>query len=495
MLQKEISEMQLGGATEDEVRSLKKGKKELEMQMKEQEEELDDLAAQVQLLEASKTKLEMEMASVKKEHRRELINKDEEIEEARAAAAKKVKILEQQLEQEHEERIAFVRERHELEGKIMNLQDMLERSGDEEQVSKLKKDLKRTKALLRDAQLIVEKTQNKGTNKVIMRQLKNQLEDAEFARTAAMKAKQNAELELADVHQQLEDVSRSKSDLEDKHLRMAREKADISSQLQENEEELHDIMRKYKASVAAVSTDQITIQDQAGTIQELEEERNKLREQLAEMSQRVDCLDADNVSTLQHKRLEMKIRELESKLELELTTRSRMDTQIARLKESIEKLNKEIDETRLREQSSQEQQRKLARQLRDLKEDYTTIQGKETELSQKKGDLEKQLEVAESETLTVKSDLKLALKRIEDLQAAIAGEIDSAESEDNSDSSSDEEMHQNMDQRQRNLSIQRDRESISRDIRGANRTLSEHDESLDKSARFEGISEGDESQA
>merc|ERR1719318_1182511 len=428
------------------------------------------------------------MIQMRKELKHEIQSREDELEDARNASSKKVKMLEQQLEQEHEERLGFLRERHDFEGKIMNLQDLLERSGDEDQIAKLNRDLKRTKALLRDAQLMIEKAQNEGTNKVLVRQLKNQLEDAEFARTAAMKGRQNAELELADVQIQHEDVSRSKSDLEDKHLRMAREKADIASQLQENEEELHDIMRKYKASVAAVSTDQITIQDQAGTIQELEEERNKLREQLAEMSQRVDCLDADNVSTLQHKRLEMKIRELESKLELELTTRSRMDTQ-------IEKLNKEIDDMRLRDQSSQEQQRKIARQLRDLKEDYTTIQGKETELSQKKGDLEKQLEVAEVETMTVKSDLKLAMKRIEDLQVAISGEIDSESYSDHGSESSDEEMHQILDQRQRTLSIQRDRESISRDIRGANRTLSEHDESLDKTARFEGISEGDESQA
>ena len=53
---------------------------------------------------------------------------------------------------------------------------MLERSGDEEQVAKLKKDLKRTKALLKDAQLMLEKSQNEGTNKVIMRQLKNQVQ-------------------------------------------------------------------------------------------------------------------------------------------------------------------------------------------------------------------------------------------------------------------------------------------------------------------------------
>merc|ERR1719233_2539760 len=108
----------MDSTSEDEVRALKKSKKDLEMQLKDQEEELDDLAAQVQMLEGSRTKLEMEMATIKKEHRREIVSKEEEIEEARASANKKVKILEQQLEQEHEERIMFLRERHDLEQKI-----------------------------------------------------------------------------------------------------------------------------------------------------------------------------------------------------------------------------------------------------------------------------------------------------------------------------------------------------------------------------------------
>merc|ERR1719357_2450066 len=272
-LTREVADLENRGADQEEVTRLKKQKADLENRLREQEEELDDLAGQVQQLEANKVKLEADLTQVRKEHRRELQAKEDELEDVRAASGKKVKVLEQQLEQEHEERINFLRERHDLEGKIMNLQDLLDRSGDEEQVAKLKKDLKRTKALLKDAQLIVEKTQNEGTNKVIMRQLKNQLEDAEFARTAAMKAKQNCELELADVHQQLDDVSRAKSEIDDKNLRLSREKADLLTNLQENEEELQDVMRKYKASVAAVSTDQITIQDQAATIQELENER------------------------------------------------------------------------------------------------------------------------------------------------------------------------------------------------------------------------------
>ena len=71
------------------------------------------------------------------------------------------------------------------------------------------------------------------------------------------------------------------------------------------------------------------------------------------------------------------------------------------------------------------QLRKLQRQLRDLKEEYANLQQRETEAHSKKNELEKQIEISEAETTTVKNDLKLALKRVEDLQTAINGELDS----------------------------------------------------------------------
>merc|ERR1719445_2130528 len=137
---------------------------------------------------------------------------------------------------------------------------------------------------------------------------------------------------------------------------------------------------------------------------------------------------------------------------------------------------------RLRDQTSQEAQRKQARQLRDLKEDFTTVQGKETELLQKKEVLEKQLEVAEVETATVRTDLKLAIKRIEDLQAAINGEIDSESFSDQIDSedSSDEDS---------TYSKSPKRSSTSNSSRQASSGAN------DSTARFEGIEEGDESEA
>ena len=82
----------------------------------------------------------------------------------------------QQLEQEHEDRIGFLREKHELEGRIANLQDMLESSAEQESlVVKLRKDLKRAKALLKDAHCVAENTQTEGTSNIIMKQLKQQV--------------------------------------------------------------------------------------------------------------------------------------------------------------------------------------------------------------------------------------------------------------------------------------------------------------------------------
>jgi len=65
-----------------------------------------------------------------------------------------------------------------------------------------------------------------------------QLEDAELARNSALKAKQNLEMELSDVQGTLDDVLRTKSEIDDRVIQICREKADLSSQLEDAEEEL-----------------------------------------------------------------------------------------------------------------------------------------------------------------------------------------------------------------------------------------------------------------
>ena len=137
--------------------------------------------------------------------------------------------------------------------------------------------------------------------------------------------------------------------------------------------------------------------------------------------------DLEQLATVK-KQLEKKLNdayeEVEDQRQVVAQWKSQLETQVGRLKETIERLNKEVDDIRIREQSRQDQQKKMGRQLRDLKEDYATLQGKESDLVQKNGDLEKQIEVSDVEVMTLKSDLKLAMKSIEDLQVAISGDIE-----------------------------------------------------------------------
>lgn len=85
------------------------------------------------------------------------------------------------------------------------------------------------------------------------------------------------------------------------------------------------MLKKYRAAVAQVSQEQAALQEAASQVAALEAERNSLKEQLAEMSARVESAEGEQVSNLTQRRLEMKARELESRLELEQTTKTRQE--------------------------------------------------------------------------------------------------------------------------------------------------------------------------
>ncbi|XP_015593292.1 unconventional myosin-XVIIIa isoform X7 [Cephus cinctus] len=442
-LTQELEELTFGGKTEEEVAQLKKAKHELEKKTKDQEEELDDLAGQVQLLEQAKLRLEMSIEQQRKEMRKEMQQRDEELEDVRGNAHKKVKALELQLETEHEERTILLREKHELERRLVAIeeQDRTDRAAEAETTQRLKRDLKRTRALLRDAQTMLERSKGDSAGKAALRQLKNQLEDAECARAAAVKAKQALEQDLNETQLSLEEASRLRSEAEERANVACRERTDLRSQLEENEEELAEMLKKYRAAVQQVSTEKSQLQEAQVQIATLEAERSSLKDQLSELSQRLESVEQlgdPTANSLATRRLEFRTKELESKLELEQTTRARLETQIARLKENVDKLQTETAMLRTKEQNAQDAARRLQRSLREARDEASAAAAREHEATRARRDVEKTLEAAEAETKIARDDLRLALQRIDDLQSAIQGELDLDCSEeattDNSDS-------------------------------------------------------------
>lgn len=106
-----------------------------------------------------------------------------------------------------------------------------------------------------------------------------------------------------------------------------------------------------------------------------------------------------------------------------------LQSQVSRLKEQMERVGSECDSLKLKEAQTSEQSKKHIRQLRQSNEEAALFQQRNTELSSKKQELEKQMELMESEVSTLKSDLKLAFKRIEDLQNALQGDISDSDSD------------------------------------------------------------------
>ncbi|NXY78602.1 MY18A protein, partial [Glareola pratincola] len=414
---------------EASLAKVKKQLRDLEAKVKDQEEELDEQAGTIQMLEQAKLRLEMEMERLRQTHAKEVESRDEEVEEIRQSCQKKLKQMEVQLEEEYEDKQKVLREKRELESKLSAVSEQANQR-DFETEKRLRRDLKRTKALLADAQIMLDHLKNNAPSKREIAQLKNQLEESEFTCAAAVKARKSMEVEIEDLHLQIDDLAKAKAALEEQLSRLQREKNEVQSRLEEDQEDMNELMKKHKAAVAQASRDLAQMNDLQAQLEEVNKEKQELQEKLQGLQSQLEFLEQSMVDKSLVSRQEAKIRELESRLEFERTQVKRLESLATRLKENMEKLTEERDQRAAAENREKEQNKRLQRQLRDVKEEMGELAKKEAEASRKKHELEMDLESLEAANQSLQSDLKLAFKRIGDLQAAIEDEMESDSNED-----------------------------------------------------------------
>ncbi|XP_063833310.1 unconventional myosin-XVIIIa-like [Ostrinia nubilalis] len=466
-------ELEERGGGGDEVAALRRARTDLERRVRDQEEELDDLAGQIQLLESSKLRLEMLLEQQRKEARLEAAARDDEMEETRANAAKKLKMLESQLESEHSERSLLLRERHELERRLAALEEAARADSHEQAalVQRLKRDLKRYRALLRDAQTMLEQKEKEGGAKAQIRQLKNQVEDLELAVRAATKAKQTAEAEASEATAALEEATRAKNDAAERALTATRDAAAARAQLDDAEEEAAELLKKYRSSANALCAAQAEAREASARAEAASEEARQAKERLNELTARLTAAEAGHTLG-QHeaeRRLEMRNKELESSLELEATARARLEGQLARLRDAHEQLAAELgaarardhhaaDElrkltrqlryeamqlaaelgaARARDHHAADELRKLTRQLRELKEENSALNAKLSEAARAKAAAEGAAAAAAADAAAARDEARLAARRATALQEAIAGDLSSPGDSRDTDSDND----------------------------------------------------------
>ncbi|KAK2818617.1 hypothetical protein Q5P01_024178 [Channa striata] len=420
----------------DSLPDLKKQLRVLEGQAGERAEEITKLTGKIQQQQQVHMRFEVEMERMKQIHQKELEDKDEELEDVHKSSQRRLRQLEMQLEQEYEEKQMVIHEKHDLEGLIATLCDQVgHRDFDVEK--KLRRDLKRTHALLADAQLLLATVNSSGQNlpngsKDQIERLHCQLEESEARRLEAERAQATLSQELENTQIELENLCQQKSVLDEQLALLQHEKVDLLKRLEEDQEDLNELMKKHKALIAQSSSDISQIRELQAELEEVKKQRHSLQEELQQCVSRVQFLESSTVGRSIVSKQEARVCDLENKLEFQRGQVKRFEVLVLRLRDSVVRLGEELEQSSQAEARERESARYYQQRLQDMRVEMEELTQREQESSRRRMELEMQVEELSAVRQALQADLETSIRRIVDLQAA----LEEVESSDESDTES-----------------------------------------------------------
>uniref|UniRef100_A0A8U8BTR4 Uncharacterized protein n=1 Tax=Geospiza parvula TaxID=87175 RepID=A0A8U8BTR4_GEOPR len=417
-----VQELSTPGAM-DTVPVLKKKLWDLEGSAAEQKKELERQTAAVEHLEQLHERLELEMERMKQMHQKELEDKDEELEDTQKSCQKRLRQLEMQLEQEHEQRQMVLHEKQDLEGLIGTLCEQIgHRDFDVEK--QLRRDLRRSRALLADVQLLLAAPAGPGGSAPELEHLQSEAKCAE-----AQRCQQTAAQELENLHTELETLSRSKTLVDEQLFQLQHERADLLKRIDEDQEDLNELMEKHKALIAQSAADIAQIRELQTQVEDVKKEKQSLQEKLQAAQARAAQLEQCPAERSIVSRQEARIRDLESQLDFQAVQMKRFEVLVLRLRDSIIQMGEELEKAAESEARERESSRYYQRRMQEMKADMDELVQRELESSRRRVELEQQLaELAEARQ-GLQADLGTSIRRIADLQVALEGLRDSDDSD------------------------------------------------------------------
>lgn len=117
----------------------------------------------------------------------------------------------------------------------------------------------------------------------------------------------------------------AKTAAEDKVLAIMREKNSANTLAQEHDEQLQELLKKYKAQIQQSHVDSITLEDQLEQIGNLERAKQRLQEQLNEAVTNIEFNKLHTVEKHKMQLIELKLRDVQAKLDLEISQKLRYE--------------------------------------------------------------------------------------------------------------------------------------------------------------------------
>ncbi|XP_078237994.1 LOW QUALITY PROTEIN: unconventional myosin-XVIIIb [Pogona vitticeps] len=416
----------------DGVAALRKKLWDLEARAAEQQEELGTQARTTEQLEQLHLRLELEIERMKQLHQKMLEDKEEELEDVRQSCQKRLRQLETQWERACEEKQVTLREKRDLEGLIAALCEQIgHRDFDVEK--RLRRDLKRTHALLADVQLLLETSGPDSVPpgaKEDLEKLRGQLDESVARGAEAHKAQKVLALEVENLHTELEALSRNKILVDEQLYQLQHEKADLLQRIEEDQEDLNELMAKHKALIAQSAADIGQIRELQNQVEEMKKEKHSLQEKLQAAQARVTYLEQAMVERSIVSRQEALICDLENKMEFQSVQIKRFELLVLRLRDSVIKMGEDLEKAKEGEARERESARYYQMRMEEMKADLKELAERELEAHRRRVELEKQVDELSAVRQTLQADLETSIRRIADLQVALE-EVQSSDESDN----------------------------------------------------------------
>ncbi|XP_029474880.1 unconventional myosin-XVIIIb [Rhinatrema bivittatum] len=415
------------------VASLRKRVWELEASTTEQSQLLKEQDNSIQQLEQMRLRFEMEIEGMKQIHLKELEDKEEELEDVQQSCQKRLRQLEMQLEQEYEEKQMVLHEKQDLEGLVGTLCEQIgHRDFDVEK--RLRRDLKRTHALLSDLQLLLATMEESGQSvkEGELEKVHGQLEETQAKYAEAQSSQKSLSMELDSLHVELENICRNKNMVDEQLYQLQHEKADLLKRIDEDQEDLNELMEKHKALIAQSASDITQIRELQEQVEDYQKEKQSLQEKLQVAQSKIDYLEHSMVERSIVSRQEATICDLENKLEFQRAQIKRYEMLILRLRDSVIKMGEELEKAANSEAQEKENAKYYQMRMEEMKVEMHELFEREMEACRRRVELEKQVDELSAVRQTLQADLETSIRRIADLQAA----LEEVESSDESDTES-----------------------------------------------------------
>ncbi|KAL5965565.1 Unconventional myosin-XVIIIa [Taenia solium] len=246
----------------------------------------------------------------------------------------------------------------------------------------------------------------------LIKQLRFQLEETEESKELLLRKQRILMADLEECQQQLNQEKRDKHAAELRCQTAHRRNSDLQCRVEELEEELEEANRKQRRSALTGSVTP-SFNPYAGEVTQLMEERNAMREEIAYLQERLAAATTEKAGAADMELVyqKAKVHELEGRLELETSTKQRLQSTVERLKGQLEQLIGEREKLLAAVQSERQNARGLSRSLREAVEDKERAERRLAEEAHRRYETSNEVSSCVQEQLRLQHELSHLLLR------------------------------------------------------------------------------------